>query len=28
MAIGQCVEAARTAGEDQRCTITVAAPRQ
>lgn len=27
-AIGQCVEAARSAGEDQRCTITVAAPRQ
>ena len=27
-AIGQCAEAARTAGADQRCTITVKAPRQ
>ncbi|MBE0705365.1 MAG: hypothetical protein IH582_19770, partial [Afipia sp.] len=25
-AIGQCAEAARTAGADQRCTITVKAP--
>lgn len=27
-AIGQCVEAARTVGEDQRCSITVKAQRQ
>lgn len=27
-AIGRCAEAARTAGEDQRCTITVPAPAQ
>ena len=27
-AIGQCAEAARSAGADQQCTITVAAPRQ
>jgi hypothetical protein len=27
-AIGQCAEAARTAGADQRCAITVKAPRQ
>lgn len=27
-AIGQCVEAARTAGADQRCTITVKASTQ
>lgn len=27
-AIGRCTEAARTAGADQRCTITVKAPRQ
>lgn len=27
-AIGRCAEAARTAGADQRCTITVKAPRQ
>lgn len=27
-AIGRCAEAARTAGEDQRCTITVKAPAQ
>ena len=27
-AIGQCAEAARTAGADQQCTITVKAPRQ
>ena len=26
--IGQCAEAARAAGEDQRCTITVKAPAQ
>lgn len=26
--IGRCAEAARTAGEDQRCTITVKAPAQ
>ncbi|EHK9989023.1 hypothetical protein ABNR69_004700 [Escherichia coli] len=25
-AIGQCAEAARTAGSDQQCTITVKAP--